>query len=154
MHSYLLPCLNFGPVVIQRLVARIAEPDLDKPLSENRFSPREIVAHLADWEPILRGRIRAAVEAPGSTIQVYDEGRMAIDHDYANTDIQEQSRLLRREREKTADYARSLNIEELKRTVTHPERGLMSAEDLVGMLLGHDMYHVEQLSEYLPGETG
>ena len=33
--------------------------------------------------------------------------------------------------------------------VLYPERGVQTVEDLANMLLGHDMYHVEQLSAYL-----
>ncbi len=149
MHAYLLPCLNFGPLVIQRLVGQIPESRIDH-AEEGRFTPREVVAHLADWEPIMRDRVRTAVESPGSTIASYDEGQMAIDHAYAKTDIREQAQLFVEERRKTTQYVMGLAPELLKQTVKHPERGIQSVEDLVGMLLGHDMYHVEQLSAYLP----
>ena len=146
MHAYLLSSLNFGPVVVERLVAALPESAYDTPTAEDRFTPREIVAHLADWEPIMRDRIRAAVESPGSTIQAYDEGRMAIDRAYARSDIHTQTKLFVEERKKTAEYANRLTQDQLRQTVTHSERGLQTAEDLIGTLIGHDMYHVEQLS--------
>lgn len=137
--------------MIARLVGQIDESQYEKPLEEGRFTPREVVAHLADWEPIMRDRIRQAVESPGSTIEAFDEGQMAIDHGYAKTDIHERARVFHQERSKTTHYVEGLTGDELKRAVTHPERGRQTAEDLVGMLLGHDMYHVEQLSGYLGG---
>ncbi|HVT11163.1 MAG TPA: DinB family protein [Fimbriimonadaceae bacterium] len=149
MHFYMLTGLKAGPRVIGRLVELIPEKDRDRPLSEGRFTPREVVAHLADWEPILRERVRVAVETPGAAIAAYDEGQMAIDHKYAESNIGEQSRLFQDERVKTVAYLESLTQEQLGHTVVHPERGRMTTEDLIGMLIGHDMYHVEQLVAYL-----
>lgn len=149
MHAYLLPCLNSGPLAIERMIAAIAPGEYDRALEPGRFTPREIVAHLADWEPILRARIRQAVESPGSTIEPHDEDQMAVDHGYASADVHDKVELYKAERRLTAEYACSLTRAELAHLVTHPERGEQSAEDLVGMLLGHDMYHVEQLSAYL-----
>lgn len=97
----------------------------------------------------MRDRVRAAVESPGSTIQAYDEEQMALDHAYTKSDVVEQAQHFIDERKKTTLYVSSLSPEELARSVIHPERGPQSAEDLAGTLLGHDMYHVEQLSAYL-----
>jgi hypothetical protein len=149
VNAYLLPSLNFGPLVIQRLIMAIGAGNYDTPLEEGRFTPREIVAHLADWEPIMRERIRTAVESPGSPVASYDEGRMAIDNKYAEADLFQQAGIFREERQKTTEYVTSLTAEDMNKSVTHPERGLQSAEDLANMLLGHDMYHVEQLTAYL-----
>ncbi|HWA82928.1 MAG TPA: DinB family protein [Fimbriimonadaceae bacterium] len=149
MHFYLLIGLKAGPNVIGRLVELIPEKDYDRPLSEDRFTPREVMAHLADWEPILRDRVRTAVENPGATIAAHDEGQMAIDHKYAESNIGEQTRLFQEERAKTVAYAENLTPEQLCQAVMHPERGRLTTEELIGMLLGHDMYHVEQLVAYL-----
>jgi hypothetical protein len=149
VNAYLLPALNLGPIAIQRLIMAIGAGEYDTALEEGRFTPREIVAHLADWEPIMRERIRSAVTSPGSQIAAYDEGQMAVDNNYAQSDIFQQAGIFRDERQKTAEYVASLSAEDMKKAVTHPERGTQSAEDLANMLLGHDMYHVEQLSAYL-----
>lgn len=149
MHFYLLEGLKAGPIAISRLAASIPELDRDRPLSADRFTPREVVAHLADWEPIMRDRVRAAAESPGSTIAAYDEGQMALDNKYSETDMEEQARILREERAKTVAYVQTLSPEQLGHTVIHPQRGVQTGEDLVAMLLGHDMYHVEQLTAYL-----
>lgn len=149
MHYYVKVGLQSGPAVICRLAALIPAADLDRPLSEDRFTPREVVAHLADWEPIMRERIRTGAESPGSTIVAYDEGQMAIDNKYSETDIEEQGRIFGEERAKTVAYVGTLTPEQLRNTVMHPQRGVLTTEDWVGMLLGHDMYHVEQLTTYL-----
>ena len=153
MNFYLFPGLQFGPRIIRRLLEQLPPECLDRPLDPERFTPREVVAHLADWEPIMRERVRLAVTTPGVVIPAYDEGQMAIDHAYAATDPVEQAELFARERQLTIEYLRTLAAEDWPLQVQHPERGPQSAEDLANALLGHDLYHVEQLSAYL-GQAG
>ena len=154
MNPYLLPALELGPVIFERLLDHIPRSQLDVSLIEGRFTPREIMAHLADWEPIMRGRIETACLDPGSSLAVYDEGEMAIENEYSSSDIHEQCGIFRRERRITAELARSLTPEAWGQSVSHPERGMLTTEDLTNLLLGHDLYHIEQLSAYLPFPTG
>jgi hypothetical protein len=149
MNSYLLPTLNLGPVVVERLIRQIPRHLWDHAIDPDRFTPREVCAHLADWELILRDRIRTAVEQPGTTLQVFDETKMAFDHHYADLDPQEQCALFARERSKTTEFARFLTSEEWAGFAHHPERGRQSVEDLANLLLGHDLYHIEPLTAYL-----
>jgi|SRR5579871_1053366 len=150
MNFYLLPTLEFGPLVVRRLLHQIPASRLDEALVEGRFTPREVIAHLADWEPILRERIEAARTEPGTVIQVWDEGQMALDHGYARTDPEEQCALFIRERSLTAALVRGLAAEDWGKTVQHPERGVQSVDDMANLILGHDLYHIEQLSAFLP----
>jgi hypothetical protein len=149
VHDYLLKGLKAGPLAIQRLIGAVAANEYDVAREQGRFTPREVIAHLADWEPIMRSRIQQAVDSPGTEIPAYDEGQMAIDNRYSTKDVFEQATLFRDEREKTVAYVAGLKNEDMRNAVTHPERGVQTVEDLANMLLGHDMYHVEQLSVYL-----
>jgi hypothetical protein len=149
MNFYLIPAIELGPLTVQRLLRLISEHRWDEALHPDRFTPREVVAHLADWEPIMRERIRAAVTTPGQTIAAYDEGKMALDHAYRTSVPHEQAELYRMERRTTAEFLRSVTPDQWRHTVHHRERGLQSAEDLANLVLGHDLYHIEQLSEYL-----
>ncbi len=150
MNVYLVPALEFSPVVFERLLNQIPLSRLDEAITEERFTPREVLAHMADWEPIMRSRIQQACEQPGSIIEVFDESEMAISHAYAESDPREQSLLFRRERQITVAFVRSITAEDRVKTATHPERGVLSVDDLANVLLGHDLYHIEQLSAYLP----
>lgn len=149
MNPYLLPALELSPVVCERLLRQIPASRLDQALVSDRFTAREVMAHLADWEPIMRERIEQACRMPGSAIEVFDEGDMAVEHAYAASDPREQLLLFQRERQTTVDFVRRVAPESWRNTVTHPERGPMSAEDLANLLIGHDLYHIEQLSAYL-----
>ena len=149
MNPYLKNTLEFGPVVIARIADRVSPELLDRPLHEGRFTVREIIAHLADWEPILRQRIIDIRDHPGITVQVFDEGQMAIDHAYASQSIEEATSTFREERSITASVVRALDAQDMRKPYIHPERGEECLEDLVNSMLGHDLYHAEQISEYL-----
>jgi len=150
MNPYLLSTLEIGPVVVRRLLDQVPKSRLDEALVEGRFTAREVIAHLADWEPIMRGRILSAATTPGATIEVFDEGEMAIKNGYAASDPWDQCDLFQRERHATATFVRSLDDDDWQQIAHHPERGPLSAEDLTNLLLGHDLYHIDQLSAYLP----
>lgn len=150
MNVYLLPGLAAGPVVIRHLIQRVPMELLDVPTHPDRFTPREVIAHLADWETILReDRVKAAVTKPGSDILAFDEGERAIQLRYSTWDINESISRFSAEREKTIELLRQLSQEQLLQTVTHPERGIQSAYDILNMMLGHDAYHAEQLCAVL-----
>ncbi|HTQ10166.1 MAG TPA: DinB family protein [Fimbriimonadaceae bacterium] len=146
MHPYVVVGLGFGPLVIERLIRLVPADRLDAPTGESRFSPREVVAHMADWEPILRQRIVTALDSPGSPVPLFDEEQMAIEHRYGESDLEAQLRRLAAERARTTDLVKGLTAEQRELTVIHPERGEITVEDMLGMLIGHDMYHIEQLS--------
>lgn len=149
MHPYFMRGLGFGPTVMGRLIKQLPYDEHDLIAEEGRFSPREVVAHLADWEPLLLARIKLAVESPGAAVEVFDEGEMAIRNNYASKDIFEELTNWMGARQRTVEYVGSLTKEDLQKTVEHPELGTQSAYDMASMLVSHDMYHIEQISAYL-----
>jgi len=153
MNPYLLPVLEFGPTIQKRLVSQIECGRLDEPTAPGRFSAKEAIAHLADWEPIALARMHQAIEKPGSTVEAFDEGEMAIAHGYAQTDIEEQLRMYASRRSTTAAFLRNLKDEDWGKAIHHPERGVMTVADQANLLLGHDLYHIEQITTLLGEKT-
>ena len=149
MNAYLPISIEFGAEVVRRLLPLLPADALDTRLDPERFTPREVIAHLADWEPIMRERIVTALQTPGASLTAFDEGQMAVDHNYAGTDPAEQVEIFVRERKLTAELIRSVRGADWDKTVVHPERGPQSVADLGNLLLGHDLYHIEQLTEHL-----
>ena len=137
-----------GPELIRRVCGQIDETRLDEPSHEGRFSPREVVAHLADWEPIFLARIRQSVERPDSELEVFDEGEMALAHSYAQADIEQELRKYASHRRASVEYLRSLADADWQKSSRHPERGILTVREQAFTEIGHDMYHAEQLSGY------
>lgn len=149
MHPYLLRSLSNGPTVMQRIVRLIPADRYDAALIAERFTIREVIAHLADWEPLFRGRMEIAFATPNAKIVSYDEGQRALDLKYAEANIDVQLELFATERAKTKAFVSKLDPVQVRQQYVHPELGPMTIEDQANMLIAHDMYHIEQLSAYL-----
>jgi hypothetical protein len=146
VNPYLIYALQCTPGLLRREFERLSRDLWDTPTAPDRFTPRQVVAHLLDWEPILRGRIKAAVETPGATLQVWDEGLRAVEQHYEQWDPTESLDRWMDERKRTVELVHSVPAEAWDNKVIHPERGVLTAADLANMLPCHDVYHIEQLS--------
>ncbi|HLO99726.1 MAG TPA: DinB family protein [Fimbriimonas sp.] len=147
-HSYNFQISN-TPATLTRLIDAIRPERYDEKLGEDRFTLKEVIAHLADWEQVFLDRITLAVEYPGSAIEAYDEDARAIEHKYSEKDIHHELEVFAARRLDTVDYLLRLAEDDWDNTVIHPERGEQSVQNLVEMITGHDLYHIYQVTQYL-----
>lgn len=152
MDPYLIRALEMTPRLAEKELRRGAA-DFDVRPNPDRFSMREVIAHLADWEPIMLTRIQTGVDSPGATINAYDEGQMALDNNYAASDPMDMLRRWKADRARSIDYIGKLSDEDFAKPVVHPERGRMTVGDIAHMLVSHDIYHLEQLAEMTDDKT-
>ncbi|MCW5946571.1 MAG: DinB family protein [Fimbriimonadales bacterium] len=145
MNPYLVPALKMTPMLIARLFKEFSPGQFDLRPDPDRFTVREATAHLADWEPILRDRIRLAVESPGATIVGMDESERALEQGYASMDPFTCLDSWTAERSKTVDYVSRLGPEDFSKKAVHSERGELTVADLANMIPCHDVYHLDHL---------
>jgi uncharacterized damage-inducible protein DinB len=125
-------------------------PELyDTSLEGDRFTLKEVIAHLADLEQTWLDRITTAIEYPGKVIEGFDEAGRAIEHKYSEKDIHHELEVFDNRRRDTVDYLLRLAEDDWSNTITHPEKGEMSVLEIVQYITGHDLYHVHQVSQYL-----
>lgn len=148
MNAYLYPGLEFGPRIVERLVSQIPKGRYDERTNPSRFTLREAICHLADWEPILRARIELAVANPDSPVQGIDEGIRAEEQKYGEKDVAEQLSVFATERANTIAYLKSLSPDDWSKAVVHNEKGRQTVSDQANQLLGHDLYHIDHLLEF------
>jgi len=154
MHPYLVKGLTIGPILVRRFAERIPDYQLDHCFEADRFTTREVVAHLADWESLFRERMEIALHSPGAKVTLYAEEERAVSERYCDKNLGDQLNRYEAERAKTIDLVASLTPDQLRSPYLHPALGMMVLEDQANMLLGHDLYHAEQLSAYLDVATG
>lgn len=150
-NAYLWEGLPVTAGVIRTFMDRMDPAAIDRPTHPDRFSPREVIAHFADWEPILLERMKKAASAPGSRVEAYDEGEMAIRNAYEKSDWKAKLQEFEKARLETIAFLKGLSAEDFDKQFVHPERGNVTIEDQAAMLLGHDLYHLDQLSDVLAG---
>jgi uncharacterized damage-inducible protein DinB len=148
-NPYIRRALRFNPVIIERLMKKLPPSALDDRPDPERFTVREVLCHLAEWEPFFLERLKGAVTVDNFQITAYDEGQLALDHDYAHQDPDAALGRYLAGREAYSSYVETLAPEALDRHAYHPEQGVLTAGDLISMVVGHDVYHIEQISARL-----
>ena len=136
--------------MIVRWIVSHASPSIyDTTTDPERFTFREAVAHLADWEPILQERARIIRFEPGGIIQGYDESQRAIDENYAAIDPFEAVERWVVAREQSIRFFDEQAPGSWENVGHHTERGAISLADLANMEVCHDTYHIEHLLQFL-----
>ncbi len=149
MSGDLLKSIAIAPVVVRRIVNMIPNNRLDRPFERGQFTVREIVAHIADWEQLYRGRMDRALTRPHTSIVEHDESVRAVEMGYAKSNLHEQLNVFASQRTKTRILLQSLTDAELDKCFVHPIYGPIKIIDQATMMLGYDLYHIEQLTAYL-----
>jgi hypothetical protein len=144
--NYVLTGLETAPSVQEALCRGATEWDA-RPPGEDRFTLRESLAHLADWEPIWLMRTRRTVEEDRPTLPGIDEGELAVKNDYASSDPAESLRRYRAGRNDLVAFFRGLTPDQWSRTFTRDDVGEVTLFELASMVLGHDGYHFRHTLE-------
>lgn len=147
--KYILSGLEATPTVLQLLLLHQPEIAFDKRPDPERFSLREVVCHLADWEGVWLGRMQKMASEDDPELPGYDEGQWAIDHQYSVANAQEQIRKFVEGRKALVAFLKSLSPEQWERTGLHSQWGSVSIVSLATIVLGHDGYHTKQIVEWL-----
>ncbi|MGB7845627.1 MAG: DinB family protein [Candidatus Acidiferrum sp.] len=134
---------------LQQLIKRATPAKLRKRPAPEKWSPAEIIAHLADAEIVVSWRVRAILGAPGTPIQAFDQDSWVVSGHYAKRDARKSLEQFRVLRETNLALYKSLAPEQWKHHGMHAERGEESIERIVSMMAGHDINHLEQVAAIL-----
>jgi hypothetical protein len=136
--------LSASPGAIESLLEAIGPAALATPPAPGKWSPAEIVAHLADCELVFAFRLRQTLAEDNPVVQPFDQEKWAAVY----PGISAAHALA------TFAAVRKWNLELLgrvlpaaaNRPVNHPERGAMTFLTIVETMAGHDINHLEQLA--------
>jgi hypothetical protein len=134
-----------GAELVAVAITGAAGPELDFKPAPNKWSVRQIVAHLADSEAVTVARLRSVISEENPTLIPYDQNAWAERTDY---DKRKPSQALDTMRHLRADnYAllKDLPEETFARTATHTRRGKMNLLDLVRLFAEHAENHAMQI---------
>jgi hypothetical protein len=138
------------PGQLAHVVQRLGPDGLQRALGPGKWTPREILCHLADTEIAFSFRLRQALAEPRHTIQPFDQDAWA--RNYAQLDARAALETFSALRRWNVALIASTPREAYSKEVTHPERGTMTFQTLVETMAGHDLNHLRQL-ETLAGQT-
>ena len=144
--DYLLIDLESGPEVLARLLHGFT--DWDARPDSSRFSPREMVAHLADWEEVFLTRLMDTRDDEAPVLQGLDEGQVAMDHDYAHADPAECLHRYETGRAAIVFLLGGLYPDQWERVGDHTELGPLTLEAQAVLIAAHDGYHRRQVLDW------
>jgi hypothetical protein len=149
--DYLLKALSAQPTIATALLGHVRHDShvWDRRPDPSRFSLREVLAHLADWEPIWLERVRRFATEEHPFLPSVDEGALAAQHDYANSSPSDSLRAYVDGRRRLVQFLSTLPADAWDRTGDRELVGDLSLYQQVAMALSHDGYHMKQIVEWL-----
>ena len=151
IRKYLVSALAGTPDVVERLLKDLDadDPRWDFRPNPDRFTLREVAAHLADWEPIHLERIVRMLEEENPMLPDIDEGAVAIENDYTHSEPHGSLEWLRGGRQKVIQKLETLGDAEWVRPGVRVTIGAITVEILAAFILAHDGYHTRQIAQWL-----
>jgi uncharacterized damage-inducible protein DinB len=116
----------------------------DKP-SPDKWTAAQILAHLAEAEIVWAYRFRKVLGASGEAIEAYDQKEWVKNSGYLQTDPHLALSLFQVVRKGNVSWLKSLTSEQLSHFGIHSERGKESIAQMVRMMAGHDINHLQQM---------
>jgi hypothetical protein len=132
-----------SPGKIAELLAAIGPARDSTPPAPGKWSPAEIVSHLADCEIVFAFRLKQTLAEDAPTIQPFDQEKWAAT--YAGIPANVALTTFTALRIWNLLLIRAALPAAAGRIMTHPERGTMTFETVVETMAGHDLNHLGQL---------
>ena len=144
-----LSSLENTPKTLVNLVDQVKPEHYDDYTDPARFTLRELIAHLADFDDIFLDRLRLAQEAPGSTVVSLDAGERAIEKHYTTRDVHHELEVFENRRRDLLVFLGELSHDDWQKEFHHPDIGDVSIEAYANIILAHDLSHVSHAATYL-----
>jgi hypothetical protein len=146
---YLTISLAGAPKVLAALLTNATLEQMDRTVDPERFTLREMLAHLGDWETINLSRLNQLRDDVDPVIQGIDEGEWASTHDHAHADPSKSLADFTVGRAKIIDFIETLTPDDWLKTGHHTEAGPITLAEQLIMISAHDGYHFGQTVDWL-----
>ncbi len=131
------------PGLLHQAVCGLTPEQIEAPIAPGKWSPRQIVAHLADCELVFGFRLRQTLAMNSPVIQPFDQDDWAARYDVY--DLPTAMEMFRAARGWNLKLIGGAGEADFAREMTHPERGTMTFGTVVETMAGHDLNHLGQV---------
>lgn len=136
-----------GSDLIGNSIAGMTEEHLDARPIAGKWSTRQVVCHLADFEPIYADRMKRVIAERRPTFFGGNPDTFAAGLAYERRSIDEEMSLIAAVRRHMTTILRELKAEDFQRTGNHSEAGLVTLEMLLRSITEHAPHHVRFIVE-------
>lgn len=139
------------PDTLEALLAGIesTDPIWDGRPDLERFTLREIVAHLADYDLLWPARLSRTLAEENPIHVPANPGQMALDHGYAAIDPLVSIATFRDRRSALVTLLHDTPEDLWQRTARWGEMGTVTFEEQAAVVVIHDSYHTSQIAQWL-----
>jgi uncharacterized damage-inducible protein DinB len=136
-----------GAKLLRQAVAGMSEADFDARPIPGKWSTRQVVCHLADFEPIYADRMKRVIAEERPTLFGGDPDVFAAALAYGNRPVAVELDLIAAVREQMVTILRKLPASAWQRIGNHSEAGPLTLETLLRRVTEHLPHHVRFIEE-------
>jgi hypothetical protein len=136
------------PEKLKREITSMSAQEMKRRPAANKWSVREVLAHLDDIEEIgMRARVAAMIETENPILISFDPEKRAEEMKYNRIDPMKSLASFARQRQANVKWLKKLRPAQLKRKGRHQKVGELSAQELATEWAFHDLGHIKQILE-------
>ena len=132
---------------LREAVEGMTEGEIDARPIAGKWSTRQVICHLADFEPVYADRMKRVIAEENPTIFAGDPDLFAARLAYEQRDIEEELQLIEAVRKHVGRILRTLQPEDFQRKANHSEAGPVTLEKLLRNVTNHIVHHIVFIEE-------
>jgi hypothetical protein len=136
-----------GPQKLRAAVAGMTAEQLDARPIPAKWSAKQVICHIADFEPVYVDRMKRVIAENEPGLFGGDPDLFAARLAYDQRDVGDELHLIEATRRHMAPILRSLRQEDFLRKGNHSEVGLITLETLLTNITNHIPHHIKFIDE-------
>lgn len=136
-----------GPKLLRAAVAGMSRAHLVARPIAGKWSTLELVAHLADFEPVYADRMKRVLAENEPTLFGGDPDKFAAKLAYQERDLENELELIDCVRTQMATILRSVPESDFQRVGRHSEAGPLTLRTFLERITGHIPHHLPFIAE-------
>ena len=136
-----------GPQILHAAVKGMKDSHLDAVPVPGKWSTRQVICHLADFEPVYVDRMKRVIAQEKPTLFGGDPDLFAARLAYGARQVDEELSLIEACRLHMARILRTVAPADFQRQGIHSESGPLTLEKLLTNITGHIPHHVRFIEE-------
>lgn len=136
-----------GTELLRRAIAGMTDDQLDAKPVPGKWSTRQVVCHIADFEPIYADRMKRVIAEPTPTLLGGSPDKFAASLAYEKRSVQDELLLMAAVRRQMATILQALGPDDFRRTGIHPRDGALTLEALLRRITEHVPHHIRSIEE-------
>lgn len=142
-HTELIAEYLAGPQLIRQAIAGLTNEQLNAAPVPGKWSTRQVICHIADFEPVYADRMKRVIAEEQPTFFGGDPDVFAQRLAYDQREIEEELQLIEAVRKHMARILGSLAADQFQRTGNHSVDGSITLETLLNRITGHVPHHLQ-----------